>query len=317
MATIFNQPNHGRTEGDVECWASTDKGQTWKYRGTPAKHEPGTNRMNVAAGLAYNGDLIVISSGWSNVAPVGEAFKGRGQVSDSWVCRSSDGGRTWQVNKSAISKPKDAETIVPFGNIVKISEKKLAAPFYSGSSSYILFSFDDGRTWREENAIIVQDCGGEPFILPLTNQRCIAVVRSCRNNKVDDVVALGEYLRYFVSDDCGINWKEEYHLTGSAQHPGHLLRLANGCILLTYGNRRSPSPGIQILLSEDEGRSWNFHARDLISLQGTVIQRYGYCDCGYPSTVQLADSTLVTAYYSWGIESHSRYHMGVVRWKLE
>ena len=52
VATIFNQPCHGAWEGDVECWASTDGGRLWQLRGVPAEHEPRTNRMNVAAGLA-------------------------------------------------------------------------------------------------------------------------------------------------------------------------------------------------------------------------------------------------------------------------
>ena len=40
-------------------------------------------------------------------------------------------------------------------------------------------------------------------------------------------------------------------------------------------------------------------------------------DGGYPSTVELPDGTLVTAYYSNGIAQHRRYHMGVLRWRLK
>ena len=39
-------------------------------------------------------------------------------------------------------------------------------------------------------------------------------------------------------------------------------------------------------------------------------------DGGYPSTVVLEDGLLVTAYYSRGMPSHNRYHVGVVRWRL-
>ena len=38
---------------------------------------------------------------------------------------------------------------------------------------------------------------------------------------------------------------------------------------------------------------------------------------GYPSTVQMADGTLLTAYYSNRVPQHQRYHMGAVRWVLE
>lgn len=60
-ACIFNRPSHGALPGDVDCYASTDDGRTWKKRGTVAKHEPSANRMNVAAGLAHNGDLVVLA----------------------------------------------------------------------------------------------------------------------------------------------------------------------------------------------------------------------------------------------------------------
>ena len=36
VANIFNQPCHGKWEGDVECWASEDGGRFWSLRGTPA-----------------------------------------------------------------------------------------------------------------------------------------------------------------------------------------------------------------------------------------------------------------------------------------
>jgi hypothetical protein len=39
-------------------------------------------------------------------------------------------------------------------------------------------------------------------------------------------------------------------------------------------------------------------------------------DGGYPATVQLADGTLVTAYYCKGTPAHTRYHVGVVRWMI-
>lgn len=53
--TIFGQPSHGQMAGAAECWNSKD-GQFWEKRGIPAPNEPQTNRMNVAAGLAKNGD---------------------------------------------------------------------------------------------------------------------------------------------------------------------------------------------------------------------------------------------------------------------
>ncbi len=73
VATIFNQPSHGNMAGDVDCWATKDNGKTWQKVGTPAPHEPNTNRIDVAAGRANNGDLIVMASGRSNKYPPGKS----------------------------------------------------------------------------------------------------------------------------------------------------------------------------------------------------------------------------------------------------
>ena len=66
VAVIHNQPFHGQEEGDVECWASRD-GRKWEKRSVITQHEPHTIRMNHAAGLARNGDLVVLCSGWTDV----------------------------------------------------------------------------------------------------------------------------------------------------------------------------------------------------------------------------------------------------------
>ena len=102
IATIFNQPSHARSEGDVECWATTDGGKFWEKRGVPAAHDPNANRMNVAAGMAKNGDLVVVASGWS-LKPATSPGHTHDIVSvlRAWVSVSSDGGRTWKVRKDA------------------------------------------------------------------------------------------------------------------------------------------------------------------------------------------------------------------------
>ena len=80
VATIFNQPCHGEWEGDLDCYASKDDGKTWKFHGRPGPHDPRTNRMNCGAGVAGNGDMVVLVSGWSNRESIGNptsALKGQ------------------------------------------------------------------------------------------------------------------------------------------------------------------------------------------------------------------------------------------------
>ena len=129
FALIYNQPSHLQMIGDVDCWASTDGGVFWEKRGTAVPHEPKTARANIAAGLANNGELVVLCSGW------GYAPTLRDRRLPPWVSRSSDGGRTWKVDKSkaAIEFPEGADyedrgekMFKPFGDIVRMGGNKLA-----------------------------------------------------------------------------------------------------------------------------------------------------------------------------------------------
>ena len=138
LATIFNQPSHARSEGDVECWTSTD-GHFWEKWGTPAVHAPGTNRMNVAEGLAGNGDLIVIASRWSLKATENpDDPPSLVAVLRPWISRSSDGGRNWEVNEQAFPVAGLGMTeFIPFGDIMPGADGSLRVLAYAQSANKV------------------------------------------------------------------------------------------------------------------------------------------------------------------------------------
>lgn len=302
LAAIYNRPCHLTAEGGVECWASEDGGKTWRLRGTAAPPDPGTARANVAVGLAHNGDLIVLTSGW------GYAPGFRDRRLPPWVCRSADGGRTWNVNKdpSAVVFPEGADAedraqrmFKPFGDIQQLPGGRLAASFYHDwGMVWILFSNDDGRTWTEA-AVLSDDHRGETAVLRLRPDLWLAAARTEGGPPDGKTPPVG--MELFVSRDEGRHWTAQGPVTGPNQHPGHLLRLSDGRILLTYGMRDIFAIGVR--LSKDEGKTWG---------DATVLAQLKKSDLGYPATVQLADGVLVTAYYT----SADRYHMGVVRWTI-
>ena len=89
--------------------------------------------------------------------------------------------------------------------------------------------------------------------------------------------------------------------------PSHLLRLRDDRILMTYGHRRAPY-GNQARVSADNGKSWS----DPMIVSGDGIGG----DLGYPSTVELADGTLLTVWY----ETMAQPKLAVLRqakWRLE
>ena len=311
VATIFNQPSHARSEGDVECWGSKD-GRFWGKLGTPAAHDPGTNRMNVAAGLAGNGQLVVIASGWSLGPAAGP--DGRPSLIDvlrPWVSRSSDGGVTWSVNKQGFPKSEPGMTeFIPFGDIIPGADGSLRVLAYAQSrdkeiNKVSMFrSEDDGLNWKQMSVIsdgkMASNQGhNETAFFHLGEGKWIAAARRWKLDQAMDL---------FRSDDDGETWQPDRQITEGRQHPGHLLQLNDGSLLLTSGNRTSGQFGVAAKTSNDGGVTW--------SDQILVIKDLPLRDVGYPASVQLPDGKILTAYYAVQAPSHQRYHMGVVLWDL-
>ncbi|MDF9798936.1 hypothetical protein OKW21_004199 [Catalinimonas alkaloidigena] len=320
IASIFNQPSHARTIGEVECWASKD-GVFWEKTGSPVSPDPMTNRMNLAAGLANNGDLIVIPSGWSlEPATRTEEYDHDYKlvsVLRPWVARSSDGGKSWKVDKDtfpASSGEQETSEFIPFGDILPAEDGSLRMLAYAGQTIneeriniVVMFrSDDDGVSW-EQMSVISDGQGDTAFsgghnetaLFHLGDGEWIAAARRWRAGAATDL---------FRSTDDGKTWTLEGPLTQEKQHPAHLMRLDDGKLLITYGNRIAGSYGVAIKISEDEGKSWSDEIQ--------IVNDLDTWDLGYPASVQRPDGKIVTAYYAAEASSHQRYHMATAIWEL-
>lgn len=311
-AVVFNKPYHGFGEGNPECWISADGGYLWEKAGTPVHHDPGCNRMNIAAGLIGGQTLAVLSSGWRMKDVPGAERPTFDKVLEPVVCRSEDGGANWQTG-GTVQIPAGAEGIVPFGDIVQGDDGVLGVSMYSCGekgvtgaaifTSYFFRSYDGGASWVEPTVIgatgAAQPNNNETTVLCLDGRRLLAAARTTADQHVE----------LYASDDFGRTWEERGAVTMPLQHPAHLLKLADGRILLTFGLRCHGLFGIAARFSKDEGKSWG--------APHILVDYQHVADGGYPSSVQLADGTIVTAYYSHKVPHHHRYHMGVVRWKAD
>ncbi|MBX3256416.1 MAG: exo-alpha-sialidase [Chitinophagaceae bacterium] len=315
IVSIFNKPSHGRMQGDVECWASTDGGAFWTKRGTPTSHKPMTNRMNVAAGLATNGDMVVIASGWS----LKESGKNDGlfnlvDIIPAWVSRSKDDGKTWQINENDFPAAEPGFTsYIPFGDILKANDGSLRVLAYNQSNDKVINtvsmfrSGDDGKTWKwfsrisdAKDATAFSKGHNETAFFHTGNGRWIAAARRWKEGQAMDL---------FSSEDDGKTWKMAGPLTESNQHPGHITRLKNGDLLLTFGNRKTGFNGVAVKTSKDNGKTW--------SDTQLIISDLASFDCGYPASVQLEDGSIMTVYYANANAVHQRYHMGTVVWRYK
>jgi len=313
-AAIFNQPSHGRLEGDVELWVSNDGGDTWAMRSQITQHEAGTVRMNVAAGLNQKGELVVLCSGWD--LSRGTAEWPYGPCLLPQVCISGDNGHTWEI-AGELQPPTEKEPCtIPFGDIV-INGEELICSVYHGDNrtwnqSWVLRSKDGGRTWGDRS-LIDGDNHDETSLLITDSGRLLAALRLLQGAAPENASSAERQsapLVLYTSDDQGRTWGPQQYLSLPGQVPAHLLQLADGTILLTYGSRIWECRGVVGKISQDDAQTWS---RPFTLVAGFMPGS----DHGYPSSVQLEGGDIVTAYYCSASPWYQRYHMGVLRWNLD
>ena len=205
----------------------------------------------------------------------------RERMLGTWMLRSSDGGVTWSapyrvpVNSPHGPVPLTDGRVIYAGKRLWHEKKRIG----------VAESHDDGKTWRWLSEIPTRD--GDDFteyhelhIGEAANGHLIAQIRN--HNKKNERETLQT-----ESDDGGRTWSTP-HSIGVWGLPSHLLSLRDGRMLMTYGYRREPF-GNQVRLSKDNGRTW--------SEPMTISDDGDAGDLGYPSTIELDDSSLVTVWY--------------------
>ena len=313
IATVFGEPCHLLWEGAAECWRSEDEGRTWSLLSVPVPNEPRTNRGNLAVGLTHSGELLVICAGRDEVNPrgVAEPRPQGAHVLPPIVARSDDGGSTWTYESELFTPATD--NVKPFGDIVRLPGGRLAATGYSavdeyavdesGDTAWIYFSDDDGRAWGDARRI--GDGYNETALLILSEDKMLAACRTAQTAATT----------LFASIDGGRSWDCRGLITPGRHMPAHLLQLRDQSILMTYGVRLRGMLAVWATISRDGGDTWDAPRvlfktdayQSDTSAKGT--------DGGYPSSVQLEDGSILTAYYCQRIPMHQRYHMGVVIWR--
>ena len=313
-AAIYNHPSHGLGSGsNVEWWISGDEGRFWSFRSTLSDlgDTPDGIRMNHAVGLGHDGGLVALVSGY---------HKGQKRpFLPLQCCRSADEGQTWE----RCLLPDDG---VPFGDILALPDGSLACPFYrrlsdtpKSSEAFLRLSSDRGMTWETGPRIAE---GNETHVLRCRDGFWLATTRSSCPDRLDDALPHGGGQWLYRSEDAGQSWEEAKPISPQGQENAHLLELHDGTIVCSFTSRIPGLFGVVLRLSSDRGRTWSLPTV-LISIPARDWHK---TDCGYPSSVEMPDGTVVTAYYfgpkspEWSGHSlpwHQRYHMGVARWRPE
>jgi len=114
------------------------------------------------------------------------------------------------------------------------------------------------------------------------------------------------FLLQSESMDGGKSWTPLIS-TGIWGYPPHMIQLKNGWLLVVYGYRHEPFSQ-RAYISRDEGKTWDLENQ--VTLTGTFSP-----DMGYPSSVQLADDSILTVYYQAEKPGEPTSVMGT-HWKL-
>ncbi|MEO1993979.1 MAG: sialidase family protein, partial [Planctomycetaceae bacterium] len=177
---------------------------------------------------------------------------------------------------------------------------------WKGSKSRIgvCDSKDDGRTWNWLSAIPTRS-GDDPLKyheLHAVQAADGRIVVQIRNHNPANA---GETLQS-ESHDGGESWSVPRSI-GVWGLPSHLLKLADGRLLMSYGYRRRPY-GIQARISDDHGQSWSDPL--VLSADGNSG------DLGYPTTVQFPSGEFLTVWYEL-LKASSQAVLRQARWTLK
>ncbi len=199
-----------------------------------------------------------------------------------WALRSTDGGITWSAPIATIANSPHGPIQLKDGRLLYAGKQLWTGDKRIGVAE----SKDDGLTWQWLAKIPTRPGDEVPkgyHELHAVEAADGTIIAQIRNHNTANK---GETLQT-ESTDVGRTWSEP-HPIGVWGLPSHLLRLRDGRLLMTYGHRRAPF-GNQARLSIDNGKSWS----EAMIISGDGIGG----DLGYPSTVELADGTLLTVWY--------------------
>ena len=217
-----------------------------------------------------------------------------------WLLRSTDGGLSWSTRiKTIVNSPHGP---------VQLSDGRL---LYAGKQLWnedkkigVCESKDDGLSWQwladiptRAGDAAAKSNYHELHAVEASDGTLVVQIRN--HNKENSGWTLQT-----DSHDGGKTWSEPRPICFGM--PSHLLKLRDGRLLMTYGHRRAPF-GNQARLSEDNGKTWS--SEMIISGDGPGG------DLGYPSTVELADGTLLTIWYE-SMKQHPKAVLRQARWKM-
>jgi hypothetical protein len=146
----------------------------------------------------------------------------------------------------------------------------------------------------------------EPHAIVLDDGTILVHIRA-QHLDADENVVLFTVLQS-ESHDNGKTWSTPTQiLPRFGGSPAHLFRHSSGLLICTYGFVLEPF-GVGVMFSHDEGETWDIGHRLYLNKVSN--------DCGYPTTVELQDGSLLTVFYGTEEEGAQSTVKGQ-KWRFE
>jgi hypothetical protein len=231
----------------------------------------------------------------------------RQQELGAWCIRSTDGGASWSEKIPAVVGSPHGPCELSDGRLLYVGNR-VADDFRKGIKGCpygpqlgAAESTDDGQSWQLIGDIHPMPGHGVAQYYELH------AVQAANGDIIAHIRNHGEPHQYEVlqieSKDGGHSWSEP-HTIGIWGYPAFLIRDGDGRLITTVGHRRNPK-GNQIVVSEDNGKTWS---------EQMLINTDSAGDFGYPSTVELSPGQFLSLWYD-RLDREQTY-LRLAKWRL-
>ena len=199
---------------------------------------------------------------------------------------SEDYGETFgPIYKSPVSSP-HGPTVLNDGTVLWVGRK---LGIHNHIETYVINTENGEMTLRGEMGLYKYEEFNdiyfyEPHAIQLADGKIICHLRA--ENKEETLFTLYQTVSY----DNGVSWsKPQQIIRDDSGAPAHLFMHSSGTLVSTFSHRSKPY-GIWAVFSKDNGESW--------SDESVIFEGKDTDDLGYPSTIELADGSMITAFYT-------------------
>ena len=250
-------------DGQLAKLRSTDGGRTWSREGYVWDPKDDDLPYNYSAphGARMKGGSMVLTAFRQDYS---DTESGGNPPSETILFRSNDDGHTWS-EPEALDLPGERRPDSP-SQIIELDNGRWFQAFEQWNAwddpgpfdikGFALFSDDRGKSW------------GDRLDYPSAASKDRVYSHSRYARMLDGRIAVLQWtqevgtakdfdLHFTISDDTGAGWSEP-RATGIMGQTSWLADLGDGLLIAAYTSREGMNPGIKVILSDDEGKTWDF-----------------------------------------------------------